>query len=298
MSEKERIEKAVERRQRKNIRKDNIIKTFRCLAGKYHFQWLYELTEKYKSLDEYPFIPCRDLALMYSNNLDRTIAAFMGFSIMTGGGYEGLHDAMEEMGERPWEWFVNRGFVRLSVGDMQNQKTGWQWNWKIAQVFQCLYGLYTNSECASLADAVLTGASQTLTPLDKYLSRLLEDCGVGELENRLHMLIMVLSAADGIGLSIWPIMPVDVRCPLTRRVVAFLRLWWPNYQCGLSAYDAISAFGFPQESDFFIASLAYWRLRESRPDECKKYEKRFQRYLNGSTLRHNDWKGVLPKIEF
>lgn len=284
MGEKERIERVLYQRQKKGIRKSNKIQYFHWIADKYHLPWVHKMVEAFKEQAEYPLIPCRELAMRYTDNRDKEIAAFMGFAIRCNGDYAVIKEAMEELGERPWEWFVNRGFVRLSVGDMQDGKTCGQTNWKIAQMFHSLHKVYAQSECATLGEAVLLICKQTLTPLDQYLEKLFEDCKFNHKDDELHTLILVLSPADGIGLSIWAVSPPDLRCPLTHDVKAFLGYWWPNWWVDVTIIEYPGCFGL-SDGDLYIACIAYARLRERHPASCAGYE---HRYL---TLFNNGAKG-------
>lgn len=256
------------------------------------------MVEAFKGKGEYPLIPCRDLAMRYTDNRDREIAAFMGFAIRCNGDYAVISEAMEELGERPWEWFVNRGFVRMSVGDMQDGKTCGQTNWKIAQMFHNLHKVYAQSECATLGEAVLLICKQTLTPLDQYLEKLFEGCKFNHNDDELHTLILILSPADGIGLSIWSVSPLDIRCPLTSDVSAFLGHWWPKYRSTFTHHEVIVQFGV-SESDFFIAAIAYARLKEKFLGGCARYEQMYSGWFGRgvSPCREMIIK-YQPKIEF
>ncbi len=298
MSEKERIEKILYFRQRKAIRKKNKIQYFLWFASKYHLPWVRSLTDAFKEKGEYPFIPCRDLALRYTDSRDREIAAFMGYAISPCDDYSVIVEAMDELGERPWEWFVNRGFVRLSVGDMQDLKTCGQRNWKIAQIFHSLHKLFSNSECATLGEAVLLTCKQTLTPLHQFLEKMFEDCGFKHTDDELHQLILVLSPADGIGLSLWSVSQPDIRCPLTRDVKAFLGYWWPKWRPVFTLQEVVPQFGM-SESDFFIASIAYARFRGQFLGGCADYERVYlDAYNRGFLLSKEKTLKYQPKIVF
>lgn len=298
MSEKERIERVLYNRQKKAIRKQNRIQYFHWIADKYHLPWVHEMVKRYKELGEYPLIPCRELAMRYADNRDREIAAFMGFAIRYKGDYAVISEAMEEIGEQPWEWFVNRGFVRLSVGDMQDGKTCGQVNWKIAQMFHNLHKVYAHSECATLGEAVLMTCKQTLTPLDQYLEKLFEDCDFKHYDDELHTLILILSHADGIGLSIWPVSPHDVRCPLTSNVRAFLGYWWPKWWATFTLSEAIEQFGL-SEGDFFIASIAYSCFKEKFLGGCARYEQIYNQWFSRGTIPERiTVSKYQPEIEF
>lgn len=298
MSEKERIEKLLYQRQKKAIRKANRIQYFHWIADKYHLPWIHEMVKRYKELGEYPLITCRELAMRYTDNRDREIAAFMGFAIRCNGDYSVISEAMEELGARPWEWFVNRGFVRLSVGDMQDEKTCGQTNWKIAQMFHNLHKVYTRSECATLGEAVLQTCKQTLTPLDQYLEKLFENCKFNHKDDELHTLILVLSPADGIGLSIWTVSSHDIRCPLTKDARAFLGYWWPDWWPTFNLSEALEQFYMP-ESDFFIASIAYSRLKEKFLGGCARYEQIYDKWFcRGIIPAQATVYKYQPKIEF
>ena len=298
MNEKERIERVLYFKQKKSIRKHNKTLYFHWIADKYHLPWIHSMVKAFKDQGRYPLIPCRELAMRYTDNRDREIAAFMGFAIRCGDDYAVIKEAMDELGERPWEWFVNRGFVRLSVGDMQDGKTCGQTNWKIAQMFHNLHKVYVHSECATLGEAVLLTCKQTLTPLDQYLEKLFEDCKFNHKNDELHTLILILSPADGIGLSIWSVSPPDTRCPLTKDVKAFLGYWWPKWRPTFTLSEAIEQFWL-SESDFFIASLAYSRFREKFLGGCTRYELLYGRWFRRgvSPCREMIIK-YQPKIEF
>lgn len=298
MSEKERIERVLYIRQRKNIRKQNRIQYFKWFASKYHLPWVHEMVKAFKEKGEYPVIPCRELAMRYTDARDKEIAAFMGFAMRYNGDYEVIKEAMDELGERPWEWFINRGFVRLSVGDMQDGKTCGQKNWKIAQMFHNLHKVYVSSECAMLGEAVLSVCKQTLTPLDQYLEKLFEDCKFNHTNDELHTLILILSPADGIGLSIWAVSPPDIRCPLTRNVRAFLGYWWPKWWVDVNIIECLGCFGL-SDGDFYIACLAYARLKDKHPAECADYEARYLNLFNKGTLgRISIWRTKQTEIGF
>ena len=298
MSEKERIERVLYLRQRRNIRKQNRIRYFKWFASRYHLPWIYEMVKAFKDQGRYPLIPCRELAKRYADNKDREIAAFMGYAIRSDGGYEVIKEATNELGERPWEWFVNRGFVRLSIGDMQDEKTCGQINWKIAQMFHNLHRVYTHSECGTLGEAVLSVCKQTLTPLDQYLERLFENCKFNHKEDELHTLILVLSAYDGIGTSLWAVAPSDIQCPLTRDVRAFLGYWWPNWRVDVTINECPGCFGL-SDGDLYVASIAYARLRELHPAECSYYEKRYAASFNNGTMPdYRGWNKCQQGIEF
>lgn len=298
MSEKERIEKILYQRQKKAIRKRNKIQYFHWIADKYHLPWIREMVKRYKELGEYPLIPCRELAMRYTDNRDKEIAAFMGFAVRYNGDYSVINEAVEELGERPWEWFVNRGFVRLSVGDMQDGKTCGQINWKIAQMFHNLHKVYVHSECATLGEAVLLTCKQTLTPLDQYLEKLFDDCKFNHKDDELHTLILILSPADGIGQSIWAVSPPDIRCPLTRAVRAFLGYWWPRWQLDVTIIDCPDCFGL-SDGDLYVASIAYARLRDRYPAACARYERRYLNlFKTGSKGDASFWRKRQEEIGF
>lgn len=298
MREKERIEKVLEQRQRKGIRKQNKIQYFKWFASKRHLPWVHRMVETFKEQGKYPLIPCRELAMRYADARDKEIAAFMGFAVRYNGEYSVIKEAMDELGERPWEWFVNRGFVRLSVGDMQDQKTCGQTNWKIAQMFHNLHKVYIHSECPTLGEAVLTACRQTLSPLDQYMERLFKDCCIKHDDDELHTLILVLSHADGVGLSVWAISPHDIRCPLTKDVKDFLGYWWPNWRVDVTINECPGCFGL-SDGDLYIAAVAYARLRELNPFECAYYERRYANsFKQGTMPDYRGWNKCQQGIEF
>ena len=83
-----------------------------------------ELVQAYKAYGVFPIMPMAILSSYYESARDKEVAAFVA---MTAKEIVEVPSVLNEfrhlLGDSPWEWFVNRGFVRLSTGTMRDMKT-------------------------------------------------------------------------------------------------------------------------------------------------------------------------------
>ena len=249
---------------------------------KYFRPWLYELTKKYKERGNFPVSVIWLLPSYYNVSEDIEIAAFASLLIKDDENLVERISAFRQMfGDSPFDWFRTRGFVKLSVGDVQNKRTGGVLNKDIASLFSDIYDNWGNRQSAI---SII----------------LLKHFGNKSYWNKLHTLRLVLGTSDGIGLGVWHNCPYKMRCPLTGDVMALLRTFFQDYNLVGSADEVLRLFGFKNESDVYYAALAYKELQVKQPKECSRLATLYQKWYMSGTLRtERYWIGsdrILPEI--
>lgn len=253
------------------IRRKNIGTYWFCFS-KFFRPWLKELTEKYKERGEFPVYAAWLLPSYYQDPNDVEVAAVVAMLIKDNDKVlENVEEFRQLIGDRPYDWFVNRGFVSLSIGREQLQKTGGVKNAKIAQYLNSFYCQWNKRQ-----DAVEDIFSETFSEATRGSKRAL--------------LNIVLASSDGMGRGIWSVDKRRMKCPQTDSASQLMRTYWPDY-CRYGSWDdAVSLFGFESDSDFFYAALAYEELQRERPNECKRLAYVYQkRYKNQTFLKAKYW---------
>lgn len=292
---------------RKSVIKNYFLDRSRC-----HRQWLKELAERYKARGDFPIMPMVLLPSYYSEQSDMEIAAF---AALLQNKCENTLDAVSELrnmlGKSPWEWFVQRKFVSLSLGANQDNYTGGIPNWKIAKLFGKLW-----DECHVLTYEIpnekvkesvvrTIGEQVELLVSTKHwsyfdaLTYLLEDCCIGWFVYKVRLLLQVLSCSDGFSLGLWSVEPSELKCPLTKDLLVFLETWFPDYYKYGSADDAIRLFGFDRDCDFFYAYLGYKELQKRNPRECSECATKYRNwYDNAYRKKPYQWREITVEIPF
>lgn len=305
---RESLERALMLKERSDIRKKNIMAYFMEFS-RFHRPWLKELSEKYKERGDFPIIPMVVLPSYYDDIRDKEVAAFAALLISDNDCFERVQAFREMLGEQPWKWFENKDFLNLSLGSVQNERTGGVDNWKIAKLMDRLWCACYN-DGASIRDR-LYGKERICVNIDRMahqdwcsrfdeLTYLVEDCGVGQYYYKLRLLLMVLCTDDGFGLSLWH---YDVRnaikCPIAPGMREFVGTWFPDWRKVGDIDLAIRLLGFERGCDFFYAYLGYKELQKRNPKGCGLYATRYQTWYElGSKMDKSRWKSVMPEIKF
>lgn len=280
-------------------RKKNV-GTYFLETSLWHREWLKELAERYKAKGAFPMFPMTVLPSYYKSTCDRDIALFAASLLPTDAEYERIQAFRELLGENPWEWFKNREFVRIGTGKMQDKRTAGVLNWKIAKLFDRLWGecFGRNVTYENFNDMVWDISRIEFCSYYFVLTYLVEDCGIGEYENILRMLLMVACMDDGIGMGLWDKPQEQVLCPLTADVRLFLKTWFPDYRRYGSVDEAIHLFGFEWDCDFFYACLGYKELQKRNPKVCSEYATKYMSwYENCYRKKPYQWRALLPEID-
>lgn len=312
---KENFDHAFKLKEREEIRKRNIANYF-LNQSKYHRPWMQELADRYKDgvrtgTVAAPLIPMAVLPSYYKGKTDREIAAFAALHIAADGDFERIQAFRELLGDSPLEWFQNRKFVKLSLGSLQDKRTGGVENWKIAKLMGKLWEgchLFTyeipvmkskETFLLSIGEDVKRIVEEQRCSYFDALTYQLEDCCVGQYFYKLRLLLMVLGTGDGFGLNLWEIPKEQLQCPLADGLRDFIQTWFPDYRRFGGVDDAIRLFGFERECDFFYAWLGYKELQKRNPKECSLYATRYQTWYDlGSRMKKYRWNGIQPKIPF
>jgi hypothetical protein len=274
--------------------------------------WLKELAEKYKAKGEFPLMPIQILPSYYNSVQDKEIAAFVALLIPeTENVLKNIGEFRLMLGESPWEWFKNRGFVRLGIGSVQDKRTGGVMNWKIAKLMDRLW-----DNCHILSYEITTiGCKETFIRLIGFeidliakaqqcsyfdvLTYICEDCGVVDYFYKLRLLLIIAATSDGFGIGLWTVGPSELKSPLTSGLRTFLRTWFPDYKRYGSLDDAIHLFGFERDCDFFYAWLGYKELQKRNPKVCSKFATTYLRWYEiGARKKPFEFREILPKIDF
>lgn len=262
--------------------------------------WLKELAEKYKAKGEFPLIPIQILPSYYTDVRDKEIAAFVALLIPeTENVLKNIGEFRQMLGESPWEWFRNRGFVRLGIGRVQDKRTGGVFNWKIAKLMDRLWEEHfakTTKAASSIGQTIRLIADIERCSYFDVLTYLVEDCGVGDYFYKLRLLLMTAATSDGFGLSLWGVDPSELKCPLTTDLRTFVSTWFPDYRRFGSIDDAIHEFGFEMDCDFFYAWLGYKELQKRNPKACSEFATTYLRWYEISARKKPyQFRAILPE---
>lgn len=264
--------------------------------------WLKELAEKYKAKGEFPLMPIQILPSYYTDVRDKEIAAFVALLIPeTENVLKNIGEFRQMLGENPWEWFKNRGFVRLGIGKVQDKRTGGVFNWKIAKMFSRLWDEHfakTTKAASSIGQTIRLIADIERCSYFGVLTYLVEDCGVGNYEYKLRLFLLILSTSDGFGLSLWSVDPSELKSPLTSDLRTFVSTWFPDYRRFGSIDDAIHEFGLDRDCDFFYAWLGYKELQKRNPKACSEFATTYLKWYEiAARKKPFQFREILPKIE-
>lgn len=295
---------------REKVRKKNV-RDFFLQYSQALRPWLKELAERYKANGEFPLMPIQILPSYYDSIQDKEIAAFVSLLIPeTENVLKNIGEFRQMLGESPWEWFKNRGFVRLGIGKVQDKRTGGVFNWKIATLLNRIWEHIEKSPHTILLsgvkpkfkylaiEALIERASREChCSYYDVLTYLIEDCGVGNYEYKLRLFLMILMSADGIGIGLWGVDPSGLKCPHTNDLRTFLSTWWPDFRRFGSMDDAIHEFGMDRDCDFFYCYLAYKELQKKKPKECSEFATTYIRWYSlAARKKPYQFREILPEI--
>ena len=262
--------------------------------------WLIEQVQRYKEEKDFPLFPMSILPSYFSDIRDKEIAAFVSLLIPeTDNVIKNIGEFRKMLGENPFVWFRNRGFVSLGTGAKQNKRTGGVENWKIAKLLDRLWdecrGKTTTNNTVS--EVIAEIAQTERCSYYDALTWMVEDCSVGNYFYKLRLLLLVLGTSDGFGMNLWAVSPAELKCPLTHDLRTFLSTWFPDYRRFGSIDEAIHEFGFERDCDFFYAWLAYRDLQKKSPKVCSEYATLYQRWYEISSRRKPyEFRDALPKL--
>ena len=303
------FEKALAKIEKDRLKKKNACNFWEIFSD-HHLSWMKELVQKYKEAGDYPLIPMTILPSYYTDDEDKEIAAFASLLIKDDGNFDRVNAFRKILTDHPSEWFKERGFVRLSLGSMQNKKTGGVENWKIAKLFDRLW-----ENCHITTRTAPNGVAKTFMRPIGYqvgimaegqccsyydiLTYILEDCSVGEYLYKIRLLLLVLGLSDGLSFGLWSIPKRDIKSPVTSEIKGFLKAWMPNYSIIGTFDEAVDMFKLGSPGDFFYAYLAWNKLHKLNPKACERYLSIYKGwYVKKDSHFLCEWKRIQPDITF
>ena len=279
--------KELERKRRsemmKHVRRKNR-GNFWLSFSQYLRPWLKQLTARYKERGEFAVFAAWLLPSYYQNPDDVEVAALVAMLIKDDDKVlEHTEEFRQLIGESPFEWFINRRFIPLSIGHEQLRTTGGVLNGKIAEYLNLFHYQWLNRK------VVVVDIFSHIFCKSKC-------------DTKISLLYLVLASSDGFGKGVWNIDKRQLRCPMTASALSLMKTFWPDYLSYGSFDDAVGLFGFEYDSDFFYAALAYERLQKERPAECRRLSTLYQkRYKDVNLLGAQYWNGkrdgILPELE-
>lgn len=264
--------------------------------------WLIDLADAYKERGEFPMFPLVVLPSYYTDSRDREIAMFAALLLKNDAEYDQIQEFRTMLGNEPWQWFVQRQFVRLGIGRVQDKRTGGVLNWKIANLFskiwdECHVVTVRDNFVRDIGTQLENRVREQHCSYFDMLTLWLEDCSVGDFFYKLRLLLMIFGASGGFSLRLWVVDPSELKSPITSDLRTFLSTFFPDYRRFGTVDDAINKFGFDRDSDFFYAFLAYKELQKRNPKACSEFATTYLRwYWIGAIKKPYQMREILPKI--
>lgn len=303
-SEQERLEKALKKTERAEIRRKNAINFFKTY-GKHHIAWMKELVQKYKERGEFPFFPTI-LADYYTNKRDKEVALLMSACIKWDSEtvFKQVRSMKNILGDSPYLWLRNQEYKALGLPRNQETKVeGYRraHYWKVSQYAHRIYELCDDTEGFVPFEEVFN-----ILNLPSFIDRLCSEFDFGEQGYRGRMIDMALRTKDGVGKGLWSIPDgYKVLCPISPEMSKFAQIWLPEYKKQKKAayyltYDeAISLYEFDNETDFLYAYFGWKELCKTNPTACGLYAAKYPAWYKIGAIKFPcEWREIQPEIVF
>lgn len=296
MRRKSKVDRATRLNERKEIRQKNIVDYFQNMS-RHHREWLKKLSQDYKEKADFG-IHAFILADYYHKPEDKVIALFASLLVSDNDNIRKQVDHLRRLiTNEPYQWFVSREFVTLSMGRNQNKRIEGSavFFWQLSRLFERIYEIQEQEgdmESAVLQTMRMHGCS-AFNALTFYLA----DLGIiTDMWWKLNFLLIRLFRKDGLGMELWGSGNEPLMCPYNRGVREFVETWFPDFRrVELSAQKCIRYFGFDDEVDFFYAYLGYKELQRRKPEECGYCATRYRSWYDcGFNPKPSRWKTIIP----
>ena len=260
-----------------------------------HVPWLMQLKDAWleRIKTEIPIRPDM-LAEYYPDKRDKDVAMITSLLISRGKTcYDGVQMFRKIMGEHPWQWFKDRGFVDVAGLSYYNRRRiflffseWWQECFKYAQD-------------DSIEDCIKRICRRDGLSYCEMIERTSFFPGWNPSRLRYFELSLVCSRSDGLGTGLWEIARRDLCLPIVGPVLAFLRTWMPDASRYGSLDECKTLFGM-DDVDFYYCEQAYSELTHFRPKECSRYASFYQAAYNHCTVDYDrcEWRSRQPQILF
>lgn len=269
--------------------------------------WVVELVAQYKQYGNLPLFPTA-IADYYDDPRDKEVAlvATLCMDWDKDTIYTQMQHLRRLMGEHPWEWFANREFISLSVGNMQqNSLDGTRTCkfWKIAKTMQCLYEelKITLGGFRRMEEVFPEGRTNAYgSHFDFFAEKVGKACKMKNMSYKASVIELVLRTSDGIGCGLWTGYPYLQKCPVSVDLCVFLQQWIPDYNYRTWDYDkTLRLLGLEYDYDFFYFWMAWEELSRRNPAGCSRFLTIFySRYTKRMFMKPYTWRNIFPEIDF
>lgn len=303
------LERAMAKRESELLKRKNACNYWTAFST-HHLSWMKELVSKYKESGEYPPMPMLVLPSYYPDVRDKEVAVFASLLIKDDGNFDRINDIRKMITANPFDWFKERGFVRLSLGKAQNRRTGGVENWKIAKLFDRLWEIChittadtpvgtTISFVRPIGFQVELMAKAQDCSFCDVLTQILQGCPVVGLLYKIRLLLLILGRFGGFSINLWTVPPDEIKSPHTGKSEDFLKLWMPDYIVTGGFDEAVGMFALDNPGDFFYACLAWEKLCKLYPKACERYLSIYKGWYKRKDLfTPHEWKRIQPDISF
>lgn len=253
------------------------------------------LALSYKRRRSIPMVPVAAMASFYTDRKDKEIAAYAGMLLTGKAGVTKIRELRDMLGDSPYGWFREREFLKYNAGSLQKTLIGGVYAWKVAELMEHLYDGCHSGSGGTMCAEIERLAAKFGCPFETVIEHLTDGClPEYDYQYRIRILMMVLLTSYGIGQRVYKVEPEQLRCPIDRNVMLFLKTWFPDYKLYGDVDEGIRLFGFDQDSDFWYASLAYRELVYKRRNECRILAESYERwYKTGHHVYEKEWDRVL-----
>lgn len=288
---------------RKKVVRENFVSFSRHII-----KWLHEVAFRYKERGEFPPILMTLLPSYYTDPQDRELCAFATIPLMSWriDVVAQAHELRELLGDHPWQWFRDRGFVPLNF--TKRRVCGVP-----TRVYSEFFGIlweeymYANRLWPKETPGSVLGIYRTLNVLAREyecsysdaIVRMYEDTDIKTAVYRARLFEMVCGRSDGISLGLWDIDAEDILPPIDENVSKVIRLFFPDYKKQGSQDDAALSFGFDLPSDLFYAGWGYSSMERANPRACGKMINWYHTaYFHGTHYSPCEWRSKFAEIKF
>ena len=299
----DRIEKALTRRENREITKRNLAEYYENFA-RWHIPWIRELTSRYLSEGDFGVHPLL-IAGRYNNPKDIEVALVASVLIRASEVdkvLDNIQKMAETITESPYRWLSERGFVPLFDPKLRytNLFNGLKYG-KLAVLMSNLYDLYSEFETL---EHFMKWQGAKEVPAETLASQLQywhSDDGrvkIGDLTFPITLVLAYLSRRDGIGAGIWS-EEVSNLHPEDASVKSFVNTFFFPRCKYFTREERTALMGFKDGMELYYATLAYNTLRKEKPEECNRYEKLFRSRLMrrcNFDRKGVDMREIIPKV--
>lgn len=244
-------------------------------------EWLEDLGQQYRESNLFVCYPF-NLADRYSDPDDQEIALFAGLTVPKKWEQRPLfYNALQAMmGEHPAQWFDEKRFVTMAMGNeiVKKLPEAYVMKWEIARFFRHLYDLRTSVYTSrgrkkvsrSLEERIAGEAKSMRAPVSEAIIKLFPFLPIKSRNGAAEMLTWRLYSRSGIGLGLWGTgkeeLPWiwDTACNKMQREL--MDDYWPQ----IGTKEERAQLICPNAEDYFYIAHAFKYLKTVEPKKTKR----------------------------